>query len=153
MNKSTFPGRLRAGEKFYLKKEERDGYDHRWPVLLAGRLGDQPSRGDELDVHHLTKVARVNGEQWSRGSSATMTCQVEEIIAYISKGEGVQAGELIGSGTVGFGCGMGLGKLLKPGDVVELEVDGIGVLRNRVGAPAPAGWMPEHRTAATVLTP
>ncbi|MFL5625189.1 MAG: fumarylacetoacetate hydrolase family protein, partial [Ktedonobacteraceae bacterium] len=53
---------------------------------------------------------------------------------------------LIGSGTVGFGCGLELGKLLKAGDVVELEVEGIGVLRNRVGAPATVGWMPQKRT-------
>ncbi len=71
---------------------------------------------------------------------------MEEIIAYVSKGEGVQAGELIGSGTVGWGCGMELGKLLKPGDVVELEVEGIGVLRNHIGEPAPTGWTPTRRT-------
>ena len=94
-------------------------------------------------------IARVNGEEWSRGSSATMMWKIEEIIAYISKSEGIQAGELIGSGTVGFGCGLELGKLLKAGDVVELEVEGIGVLRNRVGTPAPTGWMPLKRTPAT----
>jgi 2-keto-4-pentenoate hydratase/2-oxohepta-3-ene-1,7-dioic acid hydratase in catechol pathway len=105
---------------------------------------------DELDVHNLTMIARVNGEEWSRGSSSTMMWQVEEIIAYSSKGEGLQAGELIGSGTVGWGCGLELGKLLKPGDVVELEVEGIGVLRNRLGTPAPTGWMPQHRTPAAV---
>ena len=76
--------------------------------------------------------------------------QVEEIIAYISKGEGLLAGELIGSGTVGWGCGLELGKLLKPGNVVELEVEGIGVLRNRLGTPAAAGWMPQRRTPAAV---
>ena len=76
--------------------------------------------------------------------------QVEEIIAYSSKGEGLQAGELIGSGTVGWGCGLELGKLLKPGDVVELEVEGIGVLHNRLGTPAPTGWMPQRRTPAAV---
>ena len=113
-------------------------------------LGPWITTVDELDVHNLTMVARVNGEEWSRGSSSTMMWQVEEIIAYISKAEGIEAGELIGSGTVGWGCGLELGKLLKPGDVVELEVEGIGVLRNRLGTPAPAGWMPQHRTPASV---
>lgn len=117
---------------------------------FATALGPWITTADELDVHNLTMVARVNGEEWSRGSSATMMWRIEEIIAYISKGEGVEAGELIGSGTVGFGCGMELGRLLKPGDVVELEVEGIGVLRNKLGTPAPAGWMPERRTPATV---
>jgi 2-keto-4-pentenoate hydratase/2-oxohepta-3-ene-1,7-dioic acid hydratase in catechol pathway len=41
-------------------------------------------------------------------------------------------GESIGSGTVGFGCGKELDRWIKPGDVVELEVEGIGILRNRV---------------------
>jgi 2-keto-4-pentenoate hydratase/2-oxohepta-3-ene-1,7-dioic acid hydratase in catechol pathway len=113
---------------------------------FATALGPWITTVDELDVHHLTMVARVNGEEWSRGSSSTIMWSVEEIIAYVSKGEGVQAGELIGSGTVGWGCGMELGKLLKPGDVVELEVEGIGVLRNKIGEPAPTGWTPTRRT-------
>lgn len=112
-------------------------------------LGPWITTVDELDVHNLTMVARVNGEEWSRGSSETIMWQPEEIIAYASKGEGVQPGELIGSGTVGWGCGMELGKLLKPGDVVELEVEGIGVLRNKVGTPALQGWTPQRRIPGT----
>jgi 2-keto-4-pentenoate hydratase/2-oxohepta-3-ene-1,7-dioic acid hydratase in catechol pathway len=116
---------------------------------FATALGPWITTLDELDVHNLAMVARVNGEEWSRGSSATMMWSVEEIVAYISKGEGIQVGEVIGSGTVGFGCGLELGKLLQPGDVVELEVEGIGVLRNRIGTPATQGWMPIKRTPAT----
>jgi 2-keto-4-pentenoate hydratase/2-oxohepta-3-ene-1,7-dioic acid hydratase in catechol pathway len=115
---------------------------------FATALGPWITTVDELDVHNLTMVARVNGEEWSRGSSATMMWRVPEIIAYVSKGEGIVAGELIGSGTVGWGCGLELGKQLNPGDVIELEVEGIGVLRNRIGSPAPAGWMPQRRTPA-----
>ncbi len=116
---------------------------------FASALGPWITTVDELDVHNLTMVARVNGEEWSRGSSSTIMWRVEEIIAYISKAEGVVAGELIGSGTVGRGCGVELGKLLKAGDVIELEIEGIGILRNKMGSPAPAGWMPERRTPAT----
>jgi 2-keto-4-pentenoate hydratase/2-oxohepta-3-ene-1,7-dioic acid hydratase in catechol pathway len=115
---------------------------------FATALGPWITTVDELDVHNLTMIARVNGEEWSRGSSSTIMWRVEEIIAYISKAEGLVAGELIGSGTVGGGCGVELGKLLKAGDVVELEVEGIGVLRNKMGTPAPTGWMPERRTPA-----
>jgi len=46
-------------------------------------------------------------------------------------------GEFLGSGTVGNGCGLEQLRYLKPGDVVELEIDGIGVLRTQVGT-APA---------------
>ncbi len=116
---------------------------------FATALGPWITTADELDVHNLTMIARVNGEEWSRGSSSTIMWRVEEIIAYISKAEGLVAGELIGSGTVGGGCGVELGKLLKAGDVVELEVEGIGILRNKIGTPAPARWMPERRIPTT----
>jgi 2-keto-4-pentenoate hydratase/2-oxohepta-3-ene-1,7-dioic acid hydratase in catechol pathway len=115
---------------------------------FATALGPWIATADELDVHNLTMIARVNGEEWSRGSSSTIMWRVEEIIAYVSKAEGVVAGELIGSGTVGKGCGLELGKFLKPGDVVELEIEGIGVLRNKMGTPASAGWMPERRVSS-----
>ena len=114
---------------------------------FATALGPWITTRDELDLANLTMVARVNGEEWSRGSSATMTWKVEELIAYASKGETIWPGELIGTGTVGFGCGLELGKRLYPGDVVELEVQGIGVLRNRIGQPEPRGWEPEPRTS------
>jgi 2-keto-4-pentenoate hydratase/2-oxohepta-3-ene-1,7-dioic acid hydratase in catechol pathway len=116
---------------------------------FATALGPWITTANELDVHNLTMIARVNGEEWSRGSSSTIMWRVEEIIAYISKAEGLVAGELIGSGTVGGGCGVELGKLLKAGDVVELEVEGIGILRNKLGTPAPTRWMPERRIPTT----
>jgi 2-keto-4-pentenoate hydratase/2-oxohepta-3-ene-1,7-dioic acid hydratase in catechol pathway len=116
---------------------------------FATALGPWITTADEMDVHNLTMVARVNGEEWSRGSSSTIMWRVEEIIAYISKAEGLVAGELIGSGTVGGGCGVELGKFLKTGDIVELEVEGIGILRNKMGTPAPSGWMPERRIPTT----
>lgn len=117
---------------------------------FATALGPWITTADELDRQNLTMVARVNGVEWSRGSSAMMMWQIEEILAYISKGEGIQAGELIGSGTVGFGCGQELGKMLQPGDVVELEIEGIGVLRNRIGEQAVPGWQPQKRTPSAM---
>jgi 2-keto-4-pentenoate hydratase/2-oxohepta-3-ene-1,7-dioic acid hydratase in catechol pathway len=56
----------------------------------------------------------------------------EEIVAYVSRSETLRVGDFIGSGTVGGGCGLELGAFLKRGDEVELEVEGIGLLRNRV---------------------
>ena len=46
--------------------------------------------------------------------------------------EELQPGELIGSGTVGTGCGADLDRWIQPGDVLELEIEGIGVLENRI---------------------
>ena len=112
---------------------------------FATALGPWITTRDELDLTHLDMVARINGQEQSHGSSATMTWKIEELIAYASKGETIWPGELLGSGTVGFGSGAEHGKRLQPGDLVELEVQGIGVLRNRIGQPAPHGWEPEPR--------
>ena len=88
---------------------------------------------DELgDPYDLVMVARVNSEEWSRGRSATMHYRFDDLIAYVSRSETLHPGEVLGSGTVGGGCGLELGRFLQPGDVVELEVERIGVLRNRI---------------------
>lgn len=112
---------------------------------FASALGPWITTTDELDVRNLTMVARVNGEEWSRGTSASMMWRVEEIIAYVSQAEGVQPGELIGSGTVGRGCGLEQGRFLTPGSVVELEIEGIGTLRNTLGVPGERRWTPPPR--------
>jgi 2-keto-4-pentenoate hydratase/2-oxohepta-3-ene-1,7-dioic acid hydratase in catechol pathway len=92
---------------------------------------------DELpDPYNLTMVGRVNGAEWSRGSTGEMTWKFEGLIAHISASETLYPGDFIGSGTVGMGCGLEHGAFLQPGDVVELELDRIGVLRNRVVAAA-----------------
>jgi 2-keto-4-pentenoate hydratase/2-oxohepta-3-ene-1,7-dioic acid hydratase in catechol pathway len=91
---------------------------------------------DEIpDPYNLTMIARVNGEEWGRGSSSTMYWKFEDVIAHVSRAETLHSGEFIGSGTVGNGCGLEHLRFLKPGDVIELEVERIGVLRNRVVDP------------------
>ena len=87
---------------------------------------------DELDPSHLRMTARINGEVWCDGNSNTMTFTFPQLISYLSADDPLYPGEFICSGTVGFGCGMELDRWIKPGDVIELEVEGIGVLRNTV---------------------
>jgi 2-keto-4-pentenoate hydratase/2-oxohepta-3-ene-1,7-dioic acid hydratase in catechol pathway len=87
---------------------------------------------DEIDADNLKMTARINGETWSEGNTRDMHFKFSQLIAHLSKDDPLHPGEFIGSGTVGFGSGMELNKWIKPGDTVELEVDGIGVLRNRV---------------------
>lgn len=81
---------------------------------------------------NLNMVARINGEVWSRGNSSDMGFSFADMIAYVSEDETLYPGDFLGSGTVGGGCGAELDKWLKPGDIIELEVEGIGVLRNKV---------------------
>jgi len=56
----------------------------------------------------------------------------DDLIAYVSRNETLYAGEVIGSGTVGNGCGLEQGRFLSPGARIELEVSGLGTLRNRL---------------------
>ena len=106
---------------------------------------------DELDLNNLTMLARINGEEWSRGNSGSATWTITDLICYASQSEALTPGELIGAGTVGFGSGSELGKFPKPGDVIELEVSGIGILRNRLGQPETGGWMPEKKPATDLM--
>jgi 2-keto-4-pentenoate hydratase/2-oxohepta-3-ene-1,7-dioic acid hydratase in catechol pathway len=100
---------------------------------------------DALDAADLAMTARVNGETWSQGSTSTLLWSIAEMVAWASTSEPLAAGTLLGSGTVGGGCGLELGRTLAPGDVVELEIEGLGVLRNRLGTPPSDGWRPQPR--------
>jgi len=108
-------------------------------------LGPWITTLDEVAVDDLEMIARVNGEEWSRGTTADMMWSPGEIIAYVSQFEPTVPGEVIGSGTVGGGSGSDLGRRLAPGDEVELEVTGLGRLRNRLANPQAARWWPESR--------
>ena len=87
---------------------------------------------DELDPYNCTMIARINGEEWSHGHSSSIHWTFEDLIAHISRSETLYPGEFFGSGTVGGGCGLELEKYLSDGDVIELEVEGIGILRNKI---------------------
>ena len=91
---------------------------------------------DEVpDPYNLEMIARVNGEEWSHSNSRYMHHTFEDIIAYISRDETLYPGEFLGSGTVPTGCGLEWDRWIKPGDLIELEVERLGVLRNCVVKP------------------
>jgi fumarylacetoacetate (FAA) hydrolase len=102
---------------------------------FATSLGPVLVTPDELDGSIGTMVARVNGEERSRGELGDMHFSWERIVAHAVRNTRLLPGDVLGSGTVGAGCilELGDGRWLQPGDVVELEVEGIGVLRNTVG--------------------
>jgi len=89
---------------------------------------------DELDGSSGEMIARVNGEERSRGNLSAMYHRWDAIVAAAARNTELRPGDLIGSGTVGNGCILehGDGRWLQRGDVVELEIEGIGVLRNRI---------------------
>lgn len=114
---------------------------------MEGRLG--PAKGKHFDSGNvfgpcvvtrdaignpqdLRMLARVNGESWCDNTSATMNWTFAQLLVHISADETLYPGEIIASGTVGNGCGLEHSRFLQSGDVVELEIEKIGILRNRV---------------------
>ena len=111
---------------------------------MGGRLG--PAKGkdfansfgpylvtpDSFEVTEASMTAEVNGETWSEGVAGEMYHSFGDIIEYVSQNETLYPGDVLGSGTVGEGCGLELGKFLEKGDTVTLHIEGIGRLENTV---------------------
>ncbi len=125
---------------------------------MTGRLG--PCKGkhfacaagpvvatpDELDWRGgLRMQARVNGETLCDANSADAIWSFDELVAWASQGERIEPGWLIGSGTCNGGSTIEIGRELEPGDEIELEIQSLGILPNRLGTPVAGGWMPPPR--------
>jgi len=99
-------------------------------------LGPYLVTPDEVgDPYSLAMSASVNGEIWSQGNSSSIYWKFEQMIEFLTQDDTVYPGDVIGSGTVGTGCGLELDRWVQPGDVMELEIEKLGVLRNRVVRP------------------
>jgi len=134
------------GYSIYNDFSARDAQFREMPGLLGPAKGKDFDTGnaigpwivtpDELpNPYNLEMVVRVNGEERGRGNSRDMQHSFERMIEHASKAEKLHIGEFFGSGTVGNGCGLETGRFLQAGDVVELEIEGIGILRNRIIGP------------------
>jgi 2-keto-4-pentenoate hydratase/2-oxohepta-3-ene-1,7-dioic acid hydratase in catechol pathway len=96
-------------------------------------LGPCIASADELDAGDLRMTVRVNGEVRGEDTSAHMYYPFAAMIAYASQAQTLYPGEIFGSGTAAGGSGLELDRFLQEGDVVEMEIAGIGILRNRIG--------------------
>lgn len=100
---------------------------------FASALGPYLVTPDEIpDLDAVAMRAFVNGEQWTDGRYGTVKHRFEAMIAFASSARTLYPGDVLGSGTVGGGCGAELKRFLKPGDVVRMEFDGMGALENSV---------------------
>ena len=109
---------------------------------FANSIGPYLVTKDELepyrvgDRYDLTMTAKVNGKILSEGNSKRIYYTFGQMIERASQGVTLYPGDIIGSGTVGKGCLLELGpdvhRWLEPGDTVELEIEGIGKLANRI---------------------
>jgi 2-keto-4-pentenoate hydratase/2-oxohepta-3-ene-1,7-dioic acid hydratase in catechol pathway len=95
-------------------------------------LGPCIVTADAVDASDLRMTVRVNGETWGEASSGAMHHGFGDLIAYASRSQTLYPGEVIGSGTAPGGSGIELDRWLAAGDVIELEIEGIGVLRNTI---------------------
>lgn len=96
-------------------------------------LGPCIATPDELDADGVRLTVRVNGEEWGSDTTANMHHTFAAMIEYISRDLTLHPGEVLGSGTAAGGSGLELDRWLRPGDLIEMEAEGIGTLRNRVG--------------------
>src|SRR5215471_240510 len=89
-----------------------------------------------LERYDMTMLARVNGKEISRGNFSDIYYSFPQMIAWASQNARLRVGDVLGSGTVGTGCLLEFGIEVHPwfqrGDEIELEIEGIGVLRNRI---------------------
>jgi 2-keto-4-pentenoate hydratase/2-oxohepta-3-ene-1,7-dioic acid hydratase in catechol pathway len=95
------------------------------------------------DWREATGRVRVDGELWCEGATANPAHDIGEMLAYASKGERLDAGDIVSTGTMPGCCGLELERWIKPGQTVELEIDRIGTVTNRIAADAsPATAVP-----------
>jgi 2-keto-4-pentenoate hydratase/2-oxohepta-3-ene-1,7-dioic acid hydratase in catechol pathway len=100
---------------------------------FATAMGPWIVTADEIDdPRNLRMQAFINDECWSDGNTGTSHWTWAQKIAHVSLEETVYPGDVLGSGTVGHGCGLELDRWLQPGDEVTLVVEGIGALTNTV---------------------
>jgi 2-keto-4-pentenoate hydratase/2-oxohepta-3-ene-1,7-dioic acid hydratase in catechol pathway len=117
------------------------------PAELSLRMG--PAKAKDFDTskimgpclvtaeelpnpNNLRMVTRVNGETWFEGRLSGWAFTFAEFIAYVSRDETVNVGDFFGSGPPAHSVGFEIDRWVKPGDVVECEMEGIGILSNTI---------------------
>ena len=104
---------------------------------FANSIGSDVITADELpDWQAARGRVRVDGEVWCEGTTAGAAHDIGAMLAYASAGERLEPGDVISTGTMPGCCGLELDRWIRAGQTIELEIDGIGTLRNRISADA-----------------
>jgi 2-keto-4-pentenoate hydratase/2-oxohepta-3-ene-1,7-dioic acid hydratase in catechol pathway len=116
---------LQARHKQFFKGKSLDGSCPIGPWIVTA---------DEIaDPHNLALKLRVNGETKQNSNTSLMIFSINQSIEVLSAGMTLEAGDIIATGTPsGVGFSRTPPEFLRPGDVVEAEVEGIGLIRNHV---------------------
>ncbi len=127
--------RLKIRERTDSRPRDRwfDWLNGKWLDTFAPQGPWLVTRDQIPDPQTLDISTRVNGERKQHNSTGQMLYPVNRIIEYLSAIITLEPGDLISTGTVS-GVGATTGTFLQPGDTVEIQITGIGVLRNPVAA-------------------
>lgn len=105
-------------------------------LVTPDELASRRTGSGTSERYDMTMLARVDGQEISRGNFQQIYYSFPQIIAYASRNVRLRPGDVIGSGTVGTGCLLEIGTNVHPWfqrrETLELEIDGIGVLRNTI---------------------
>ncbi len=105
-------------------------------IVTPDELASRRTGSGASERYNMTMLARVNGKEISRGNFNEIYYSFPQMIAWASRNARLRVGDILGSGTVGTGCLLEIGTEVHPwfqrGDLIELEIDGIGILRNRI---------------------
>ena len=105
-------------------------------LVTPDELAQYRSGSGASERYNMTMLARVDGKEISRGNFDQIYYSFPQMIVWASQNARLRVGDVLGSGTVGTGCILEVGTEVHPwfqkGEVVELEVEGLGVLRNRI---------------------
>lgn len=100
---------------------------------FANSIGCDVVTADELpDWQRATGRVRVDGDVWCEGTTAGAAHDIGEALAHASAGERLEVGDVVSTGCMPTCCGLELDRWIEPGNVVELEIDGIGTLTNQI---------------------
>jgi 2-keto-4-pentenoate hydratase/2-oxohepta-3-ene-1,7-dioic acid hydratase in catechol pathway len=104
---------------------------------FANSIGPDVVTADEFgDWTRATGRVRVDGQVWCEGATRDPAHDIGEMLAYASKGERLDVGDVISTGTMPGCCGLELERWIRPGQTVQLEIDGVGTVSNRISAEA-----------------
>jgi fumarylacetoacetate (FAA) hydrolase len=105
-------------------------------LVTPDELAERRAGNGAVERYDMTMLARVDGKEISRGNFKQISYSFPQMIAYASRNARLRPGDILGSGTVGSGCLLEIGTEIHPwfqrGNVIELEIDGIGILRNTI---------------------
>ena len=105
-------------------------------LVTPDELAARRTGSGATERYDMTMIARVDGQEISRGNFNQIYYSFPQMIAHASRNARIRPGDVLGSGTVGTGCLLEIGTEVHPwfqrGETIELEIDGIGVLRNKI---------------------